>query len=197
MYFSPSIDVKDLDHLIRRTLSIGTVPSWTNRIKSLEQEAKYNPFAHYFNSERYVLELDMERVRKRWRVARPIPDISTDPTAYRLYAFAAMLVKVYDRLPPHSQKVLAGRVRGGLKDEVGLAPLAFELLMASNLMRKGAEIEWHDLEHGGFDFIARRGAATAEVECKTFSADIGRKVHQKRQYQLGGLIGSELKQALA
>ncbi len=56
-------------------------------------------------------------------------------------------------------------------------------------MIRGFDISWRDLEgDGGFDFLARRDSFEFEVECKVFSGDIGRKIHSRRQYQLGGLI---------
>ena len=41
---------------------------------------------------------------------------------------------------------------------------------------------------GGFDFLARRGPSQVEVECKFISADIGRQIHRRRLYDLGGVL---------
>jgi hypothetical protein len=197
MHFYPGVSDTDLDDAINRTLLIGTHAAWKGRIARFAAESRYNPFARYYYAERFALEITMDRVRKYRRSTGRLPDIlKADAETIRLFAFAGMLANVYNRLPERARKVLAGRVRGGLGDDIGLTPVAFELLIASHLMQKGADVVWHDLESGGFDFLARRGNAVSEVECKTFSADIGRKVHRQRHYQLGGLIYREMSAAL-
>jgi hypothetical protein len=103
---------------------------------------------------------------------------------------------VYDRLAPQAQKSLVGRIQSGLRDDVGISPLAYELTMASHLMQKGVDVEWRDWDAGGYDFLVRNGSVEAEVECKTFSADIGRKVHRRHHFQLGGRIHEEISRTL-
>jgi hypothetical protein len=40
-------------------------------------------------------------------------------------------------------------------------------------MLHGVNVDWHDLENnGGYDFLARHGDLEAEIECKTFGADV-------------------------
>jgi hypothetical protein len=127
-------------------------------------------------------ELAMGRVSAYKKSTGRLPKVMTADTAMRrLFAFAAMLARVYERLPTHAQTALAGRVRGALKDDNGLASVAFELRVAANLMLHGVDIDWHDLDNnGGSDFLARHGNLEAEIECKTFSADVGQKIHRRR-----------------
>jgi len=74
---------------------------------------------------------------------------------------------------------------GALKDNVGLSPLAFEMRTVAHLMASGFDVEFHDLCEGrGFDFLAKSGDITFEVECKSVSGDLGHRVHTYRQYQL-------------
>ena len=173
MRFSPSLSSEDIGPAITRAYAIGTPAGWQNAVKKISEEIRHNPFAVNFFSDRYSFELAMQGVREYRRKTDRVPDITkVDPETHRLCAFAAMLSAVHERLPPSAQKTLEGRVKGGLTDDVGLAPLAFELLVASHLLQKGADVEWHDFESGGFDFLVRRGSSIVEVECKTFSADI-------------------------
>jgi hypothetical protein len=103
-----------------------------------------------------------------------------------LYSFAAMLTRVYRRLPPSAQHALERKMVGALKDNVGLAPIVFELRTAAHFMRAGFEVDFHDLcGSGRYDFLVRRADIEMEVECKSVSGDLGRKVHLFRQYQLG------------
>ena len=186
-----------IDGAIVRAVSLGTAAAWESNIERFTAEARHNPFAPYYFAERHQYELAMARVRRFKKKAGRVPDIArADAETHRLYSFAAMLSIIYDRLPRKGQASLVGRIRGALRDDVGLGPLAFEFLIASDLMQKGWDIEWREWDSGGFDFLIRRGTAEAEVECKAFSADLGRKVHRQHHYQLGGLISDDIAIAL-
>jgi hypothetical protein len=180
-----------------RTFAMGTHKAWQKRFDSHKLEKARNPFGADEFRERHTIQITMVEVQEHRKKTGHYPDVlSASAAIHRLYAFAAMFTNVYDRLPAPSQKIFAGRLRGGLKDDVGLNPLAFELLIASHLMQMKADVEWHDLGTGGFDFVVRRGGSEAEVECKTFSADVGRSVHQRRVYQLGDAVHGDISDAL-
>lgn len=76
------------------------------------------------------------------------------------------------------------------KHDNGLGPLAYEMTMAAHLMRKGFDVEFHDMEAGGgCDFLARKdGLPCLQVECKFVSANLGRKIPRKHLYMLGDRI---------
>jgi hypothetical protein len=88
-------------------------------------------------------------------------------------------------------------LRSGLSDEYGLASLQHEMTVAAHLMSKGFDVTFSDIESGnGFDLLAQKEGIEIEVECKTHSADIGRKVHRRRVYQLEKHIISIMNSAL-
>src|SRR5215469_2416676 len=59
-------------------------------------------------------------------------------------------------------------------------------------MLHGVDVEWRDPENnGGFDFLARHSDLEAEIERKTFSADVG----QTRLYNRVGWASTYLKKA--
>ncbi len=65
-----------------------------------------------------------------------------------------------------------------------------------HLMSRGFEVEFHDFETGGgFDFLTLSGGIQVEVECKHISADIGRKIHRRELYALGGLLHQSMERA--
>jgi len=102
-----------------------------------------------------------------------------------LYSFASLTARVFLRLPAHGQHILKSRLAGGLKDNVGLSPLGFEMRTVAHLMARGLDVEFHDLcEGGGYDFLAKDNEVEFEVECKSVSGDLGHRVHTQRQYQL-------------
>ena len=197
MYFNPSLPHSKIGAAVMKAVALGGVQSWQGRVSKLTDETRRNPFAPYYFAERYEYELAMAEVCKFKSATGRVPDVgSADAKTMRLYSFVAMLSGVYDRLAPQAQKSLVGRIQSGLRDDVGISPLAYELTMASHLMQKGVDVEWRDWEAGGYDFLVRNGSVEAEVECKTFSADIGRKVHRRHHFQLGGRIHEEIGRAL-
>ena len=85
---------------------------------------------------------------------------------------------------------------GALKDNVGLAPLAFEMRTVAHFMSKGFDVEFHDLcRNGGYDFLVTKSGIEMEVECKSVSGDLGHRIHLLRQYQLGPYIFQAMKDA--
>jgi len=102
--------------------------------------------------------------------------MTANTVTHRLFAFAAMLARVYERLPTHAQTALAGRVRAGLKDDNGLASV-MEQFECNLLFR------W-------FVRLSMDAAAwDATVFCKNrdrlLDGDIARKVHALFSILLG------------
>ena len=100
-----------------------------------------------------------------------------------------MFVQVHARLTTQGKRRLAGALQSSLEKEHGLGPLTFEIKVAAHLISRGFQIEFHDLEAGGgYDFLAISGSTKIEVECKHVSADIGRQIHRRALYDLGGVL---------
>jgi hypothetical protein len=79
---------------------------------------------------------------------------------------------------------LEGRLRDGLNAETGLAALYLEFDLAQRLMAAGYDVAFPDLDGSGqFDLEISRDAIACEVECKSISADAGRRIHRKDFYR--------------
>jgi len=195
--FEASAPWEELPGLISKAIQIGTPKAWRRRADSCAAQVKENPLSASYLNERFGLELAMARVRQHLKVTHRLPDKNgADPSIQRLYAFVAMLGRVFPGLSANAQNRLAGKIRGGLLDDVGLESTAFELHIGSHLLAMGFEIAWNDLEHGGgYDLLISKEGLEAEVECKSFSGDIGRQIHKRRLVQLGGLINEALAEA--
>jgi hypothetical protein len=97
-----------------------------------------------------------------------------------------MTARVFRHLPDEGKGALRASLIGALKSDIGVAPFAFEIRTAAHLMAMGGDVQFHDLcGGGGYDFLVSRGRIEMEVECKSFSADLGRPIYLLRQYQLG------------
>jgi uncharacterized UPF0146 family protein len=60
-----------------------------------------------------------------------------------------------------------------------------ELAVAAHLSRAGFDVEFTDIEdRARFDLLAQKEDIRLEVDCKTASGDVGRKIHRRRAIEL-------------
>jgi len=119
-------------------------------------------------------------VRNKQRATGNFPKRSDNPYFYYMLAFAAMVVQVHRNLSEHGKRNLLGKLRGALRNDGNLVPIRHEMAAAVQFMRAGWDVSFTDLEGlSRFDFlITSPSGLEVEVECKTASADSGRKVHR-------------------
>jgi hypothetical protein len=196
MFFDISATTSEILPMFRRFVSLTGWEAWRKRLDDLAQQARQNPPIERLFNERYSLELEMQRLRRTVSLGRRIKMPKTN-REYTLLSFIAVVTRVHDRLGIGGRRRLVGMLYDGLKAEYGLAPLQHEMHLATHLMSRGFDVTFSDIElGGGFDMLARKDDIELEVECKTVSADIGRKVHRRRLYQLSALLYPLLSSAL-
>jgi hypothetical protein len=112
--------------------------------------------------------------------------LSTQMTIQTVAAmhFAGMIVETYGRLSAFGRRALRGRLRSALQAETGFAALYLEMDIGLRLMNEGYDVEFPDLEGTArFDIQFLKSSVEGEVECKSLSADAGRKIHRKDFYR--------------
>ena len=96
--------------------------------------------------------------------------------------FAAMIVELHSRLSKAGRKAIEGRLRDGLNS--GFESLFLEVEMAQLLMDEGFDVSFPDLEGcGRVDLHFKKQQIEGEMECKSLSADAGRKIHRRDFYR--------------
>ncbi|HYD61690.1 MAG TPA: hypothetical protein VEC35_15090 [Noviherbaspirillum sp.] len=178
-----SIDVADTEvaQLLLDLVKINGIETWQRRFEWLQRELTDNPFMEHWLRERCSLEWTMNGILADPSLKVGHPFRVTTLAQYELIGFAAGIVRCYDHLSERAQKRLRGILSDGLKEDKGLLSIQHEITTAVHLMSRGFDVEFRDLESGGgFDFLAKREDVELEVECKMFSADIGRKIHHRR-----------------
>lgn len=197
MRIPTEINEREIPKLISEFISIVGWQNWKKRTDSLLGQIKKNQLLKVYFDEKFAFELELSRLRKRRQKTNKYDFDLNNEKQYKLFSFVAMVVGVHRHLPSQAQKRLGGMIRGQLKDDSGLAPVASEMAVATHLMSREFDVEFNDLETGGgFDFLAKREGVEIEVECKHISGDIGRKIHKRRVYELGGLIVPSLDEVL-
>jgi hypothetical protein len=197
MHFEPSATPAECRALVSRFAAIAGWSNLSKRFGWLVQQKRDNPLVGQYLSERFSLELALEQIFRHRQVTGRLPGLPlqyADHSLYGAYALAAMVARIHHRLSDRGQTRLAGMLQDGLKSDNGLAPLAFEMAIASHLLARAFDIECVDLEGTGrFDFLAARAGVELEVECKNVTGDLGRQIHRRRLYQLSGHIHRHLR----
>lgn len=197
MHFEPSAYPAEMAPMLRRFIGITGWDPWKRRFKAFESWIAANPLMENFIAERYPVEIALAQAKNHIALSGRLPTRITSSEQYRLFSFISMTVRVYQRLNAEAQKRFAGAIRGALRSDSGLSPFVAEMVVAGHLMAKSFDVEFHDFEGGGgFDFLATKEDVELEVECKHISGDIGRQIHKKKLYDLGGVSFAHIADAL-
>lgn len=189
MHFVPEMTPAEFPILLRRFFQLTEFRAWQKRFNTFDTQISGNPFYQDYIFDRFPLEVAMREflswkksTGRSYREPRTIDEAA-------LFALIGMVPKVYQRLSDPGKKRLEGTIRGALKDDNGISPLAFEMAVASHFMQNGFSIDFVDLEgHERFDLLATKRGIEVEVECKNLQGDAGRPIHRKRLAQIAPMI---------
>ena len=121
---------------------------------------------------------------------------------YPAISFAAQVLSLLDIAPENQKNSLVGRIRGSFKNPEDLRAIQLELTAATNFIRRGCAVKWPEMEKTGtFDLLVDDIATNGlEVECKSISRDMGRKITKRKALEFFELarpsVQSELKNTL-
>ncbi|MGE0678797.1 hypothetical protein [Pseudolabrys sp.] len=190
-------DVEALSSLIPRFLALAGEDAWNKRWHQLKRDFERSPAQQKIVADYHWLELllnDQAAALAKYGHLNP-PLIVEDLAVLH---FIAMVVEVHARLTPSGQKVLQGRLRSALGAETGFAALYLEMDIARRLFDSGNEVDFPDLEGTAqYDIRFSRNGVSGEVECKSQSADAGRKIHRKDFYRFIDKIEKALERRAA
>lgn len=192
-----SIDVHDTEvaGLLSGLVQITGIEPWKRRFEWLHREINQNHFMEGWLRERCLIEWTMNDMLRNPSLVPRRPFRIENIAQYELIGFAAGTVRTYERLSEVGKRRLRGALLDGLKEDKGLLSIQHEITTAIHLMSRGFDVEFHDVEcGGGCDYIARKDDVEIEVECKMFSADLGRKIHRRRSATLCKALEGSLTQ---
>jgi len=174
----------DLATYLPRFLSLVGRERWFKRADQLDAEQRRSPYRWKIVADYHWLELAISfQCDILAKEGRLLPEYADMQVRAGLY-FAATVVEVHDALNAKGKNVLIGRLRDALKAETGFAALYLEIDVAQRLAIDGFHLEFPDLEGTGqFDIAFSLEKIRGEVECKSLSADAGRKIHRKDFYR--------------
>jgi len=111
-----------------------------------------------------------------------------DPSIFPSLAFAAQVLGVLERSTVKQAKAFVKRVRTAFSSSENMHGLRLELQAATHFARRGQRVAWHRVNNGGsFDLLIEDlGLSGLEVECKSISADKGRRIHRRDALEFWG-----------
>ena len=102
-------------------------------------------------------------------------------------------LKVINALFHQNETAVRPKLNSILFDDETLRAFLFELDIAIHFILCGYDVQFVDLQNfGTFDLLVSDGLAELEVECKTKSADAGRKITRSNFYLLCDVLVAEL-----
>ena len=102
-------------------------------------------------------------------------------------------LKIINSLFPQLASGSVQRLKSVLMDDETISSFLFELDIATHFFRRGLDVRFADLEDiGRFDLLVSDGNSELEVECKTKTADAGRKITRANFALLCDLMTAEL-----
>jgi hypothetical protein len=157
---------------------------WFKRADQLDAEQRRSPYRWKIVADYHWLELAISfQCDVLAKEGRLLPEYADMQIRAGLH-FAATVVEVHNALNAKGKKTLTGRLRDALKAETGFAALYLEMDIAQRLAVGGFCLEFPDLDGTGrYDLAFSREGISGEVECKSISADAGRKIHRKDFYR--------------
>lgn len=185
MRFPIEVNDTEVPQLIEKLIGITGVKPWQKRFEWLANEVNGNSHMEGWLRERCGLEWTLKEILADGDLQQGRRFDLRTMERFELMAFMAGVTRVFEELSPVGQNRLRGVILDGLSTDKGLLSVQHEITTAVHLMSRGFDVEFHDLDcEGGVDFIARKDGIEIEVECKMFSADIGRKIHRRRSATL-------------
>jgi hypothetical protein len=187
MRISITLNEAELPERLRQVFEIVPENVWRDRAAALADRERHNTHLSNYFDEWYTIERYLDRALAHWPQQEKLPSVrgSDGGRYFDLYSFIHALSWVYPRLSPRGQARVRGYLMDGLQSEGGLAAFAHELAVAVHLSSAGFDVEFTDIEgRARFDLLAQKEDLRLEVDCKTASADVGRKIHRRRAIEL-------------
>jgi hypothetical protein len=192
MKLVPAILDKDAHKEFRRFLEITGRIDWEKKIAKINTRRLFPPpspnsYSNYLAGRHPLIEhietyLKLERDGKLLR-KHATPEVMK----------ACGYLKVINALFYHGGSVMATKLHSIVGDDDTARSFLFELDMAIHFFRRGYDVEFVDLRDlGTFDLLVSDGKTELEVECKTKSADAGRKITRPNFYLLCDVLAAEL-----
>lgn len=189
----------DVPAVYRRFAEVVGDRHWKHRVSQIKAAIKSNRFMENYLREENAIAFALDQCGAVLDRFGFIPNDLPDRDAlYPAVAFAGQVLSMMDMAQPAAAKQLCQRVQGAMKNPDDMRGYRLELSTATHLARCGHKLQWPELTGvGTFDLLVTDLAPNGlEVECKSISADKGRRIHRQEALAFHSLVFVELKPIL-
>ena len=167
---------------------------WDKRISELRKFGFRSPYCERILSDYHWVELTLaDELAVRNSEGSSHQSKPPDPVSSRALRFCQAIVETYRSVSEFGHKSLQGRIRDALQSPMGFSSLYQEMDMAGQLISRGYEVTMPDLDGtGNADLSFTKDFLRYELECKSLSADAGRKIHRRGFYEFMDAISPDL-----
>jgi hypothetical protein len=183
---------KDAHREFRRFLEVTGTGNWEHKIAKFDSLPKFhspspNAYLNYLASRNPLVSaieiyLSLERDGKSLR-KNATPDLMK----------ASGYLKVINAILHQGNEAAVRTVQSLVLDDETIRSFLFELDIAIHFFHRGYEVQFIDLQDiGTYDLLVTDSQHELEVECKTKSADAGRKITRGNFYLLCDVLAADL-----
>lgn len=175
--------------MYRRLASAIGAGHWQGAVARQEEAIRANHFLGDYLRSEYAIAYQLDHLRILVARFGTVPhEACNDPSIFPSLAFAAQVLAVLERSTVKQAKAFVKRVRTAFSSSENMHGLRLELQAATHFARRGQRVVWHRLNNGGsFDLLIEDlGPSGLEVECKSISANKGRRIHRRDALEFWG-----------
>jgi hypothetical protein len=169
--------------------------AWKNRVAIIKQEIRGNRFLAEHLEQENKISMQLERLRTIFEKYGGMPSQEVNNRAnYSALSFAAQVLSILDTAGPVFAQQFRKRVEGAFRNPNDMRALRLELSAATHFSQRGHQVRWPELaKDGSVDlYVEGLGPHGLEIECKSISADKGRKVSKREVLDFYGLLWPNL-----
>lgn len=175
-----SITRREVDAAMRTVLPLLPRKMWVAAAQRQHSYAIENPFMRDFIVARHGIALGMASLLHAWQRSQHVPKMPRTNEEAVGAEFVVAAARAFQKLSLSGQYRLRRMIEGAIGSDAGLGSIAHEITTAAEFSRRGWEVSFEDMEQRGrYDLLAATTDTRVEIECKTVSGDIGRRVHER------------------
>jgi hypothetical protein len=193
------IHIEEIPRIFIRFCEVVDQNLWLKRVQSINKEIRGRPYL------RNYLLVENSLIFKLASLSQLIEKYGWIPRSYRknsefypAITFAAQVLSVHDHIPETQKLAFLGRVRGALKNLDNLNALLLEFTVITQFERLNFPLSLPETGvSASFDLLVENiGINGLEIECKTISADTGRKITRRQALEFFDIARPSFESAL-
>lgn len=168
---------------------------WLKRVSVIKKTIREHQILKTLLVEENAIAIALTRCSNLVAQYGRIPMLETEKhELYPAISLAAQVLSIMEDSTKVEAIKLVNRIRGSFQRPDSMRAIQLELMAATHFVHRGHEVIWPEMEGiGRFDLLVNNlGTNGLEIECKSISADKGRKIHRRDAMEFHQLVKPQL-----